>query len=527
MEIKNKYFFLGGSAVLGFVIILPILFIIRNSFNIEYSEIANFIDFKLLTYLTNTLKLTFYTCMFSIILGVFPAFIISMYAIKLKKLYDILFILPLAIPCYIMSFIYADFFGYQGPFLSFLNKLSNQNIKFDILNLECLAFFFALSLYPYVYATSRIVFNLIGSNYLDLSQSLGVSKFATLSRVIIPLSFSGVFSGLLLIIMEVFNEYGAVNYFGIETFSNGIFSYWFSLDNKSLAIFLSLVLIVLISILLIFNYFMKKSNLKLSFNSKLSMNNNFMGKPHLMLYVILLIPILLGFVLPLVLLVQNTLDNIHNYHFDDILNLLQNTIFLGLLSSLVIVTIAFYILNVQRSFKSRFNSIIPQILTTGYAIPGAIIGLSIMLGLKYMGDSYSVLIGTVFILIYAYIFRFISVAIFSVKSSLDRQPDMLDDQAKSLELGFFKRLIKLHLPINKYAIIYAFILVFVDVVKELPITLILRPFNFNTLATQTYQYATEEMLAYSSIYSLTLIIVCTLLLVFSQLILNKEYVFRS
>ena len=121
---------------------------------------------------------------------------------------------------------------------------------------------------------------------MDLSQSLGVSKFATLSRVIIPLSFSGVFSGLLLIIMEVFNEYGAVNYFGIETFSNGIFSYWFSLDNKSLAIFLSLVLIVLISILLIFNYFMKKSNLKLSFNSKLSMNNNFMGKPHLMLYVI-------------------------------------------------------------------------------------------------------------------------------------------------------------------------------------------------------------------------------------------------
>ena len=172
-----------------------------------------------------------------------------------------------------------------------------------------------------------------------------------------------------------------------------------------------------------------------------------------MLYVILLIPILLGFVLPLVLLVQNTLDNIHNYHFDDILNLLQNTIFLGLLSSLLIVTIAFYILNVQRSFKSRFNSIISQILTTGYAIPGAIIGLSIMLGLKYMGDSYSVLIGTVFILIYAYIFRFISVAIFSVKSSLDRQPDMLDDQAKSLELGFFKRLIKLHLPINKYAII--------------------------------------------------------------------------
>ena len=315
MEIKNKHFFLAGSALLGFVIILPILFIIRNSLDIEYSEIDDFIDFKLITYLLNTLKLTFYTCFFSIILGVIPAFIISMYSINFKKLYDILFILPLAIPCYIMSFIYADFFGYHGPVLSFLNRLSNQNIKFDILNLECLAFFFALSLYPYVYATSRIVFNLIGSNYLDLSQSLGASKLSILRRVIIPLSFSGVFSGLLLIIMEVFNEYGAVNYFGIETFSNGIFNYWFSLDNKSLAIFLSLVLIVLISILLIFNYLLKKSNLKLSFNSKSSINNNFMGKPNLILYILMLIPILLGFILPLILLVQNTFDNIHNYHF--------------------------------------------------------------------------------------------------------------------------------------------------------------------------------------------------------------------
>ena len=144
-----------------------------------------------------------------------------------------------------------------------------------------------------------------------------------------------------------------------------------------------------------------------------------------------------------------------------------------------------------------------------------------------MGDSYTFLMGTILLLIYAYIFRFISVAIFPLETSLNRQPKTFDDQAMSLRLNPFKLFYKIIIPLNKYALFSAFILVFIDILKELPVTLILRPFNFETLATQTYEYATEEMLAYSSLYSFTLIICCSFMLVYVSSVLNKKNVFTS
>ena len=150
-----------------------------------------------------------------------------------------------------------------------------------------------------------------------------------------------------------------------------------------------------------------------------------------------------------------------------------------------------------------------------------------MLLIRYFGDSYSFLMGTILLLIYAYIFRFISVAIFPLETSLKRQPKTYDDQAMSLQLNPLKLFYKITLPLNKQALFSAFILVFIDILKELPVTLILRPFNFETLATQTYEYATEEMLAYSSLYSFTLILCCSFMLVYVSTFLNKKNVFTS
>ena len=240
------------------------------------------------------------------------------------------------------------------------------------------------------------------------------------------------------------------------------------------------------------------------------------------LYIFLIVPIFFGFIFPLILVIKNSILYFGSYNLFEILILSKNTLFLALVSSLIIVFFSVIILNSRFLKKSNLVNTLKLFLTSGYAIPGAIIGLSIMTALSTNEMLTRLFIGSFTILIYSYVFRFISVAFFPLKSSFDRQPEIFEERAKSLNMSFINRMTKIHLPLSKFAIIYAIILVFIDVVKELPLTLILRPFNFETLATQTYQYANEEMLGISSIYSLILILICVTLLFFSQRILNKK-----
>ena len=194
-----------------------------------------------------------------------------------------------------MAFTYSDLLGYNGLIQSFFDL-----DQFDVLTLSWLSFFLALALYPYVYTTSRISFSLIGSTYMDLSKSLGLSKFLTFIKVILPLSISGIFSGVILVVMEILNEYGAVNYFGINTFSVGIFKYWFSLDNKSFAIILSFVLLLLVLLFVFIGNILKKRDEKLSYHIKsndestLNFNSNF--SKYFSLFIVS-IPFILGFII--------------------------------------------------------------------------------------------------------------------------------------------------------------------------------------------------------------------------------------
>ena len=283
---------------------------------------------------------------------------------------------------------------------------------FDVLKIEFLSLFFALSLFPYLYVTSRISFNLIGNNYLELSKTLGLTRFEILKKVILPLSFSGIYSGLLLVIMEVFNEYGAVHYFGIETFSNGIFKYWFSLDNKNISLLLSLILIIIILFFLYLNVIASKVSKNIS-KTKLillgSVRKKSIKSYH---YIFLFLPVFLGFFFPFILVLKGAIASVQNYNFVEIIQPTINTIF-GSLSSFLIVFTSFFILKSNLFNKSSFTNFFSILLTSGYAIPGAIIGLSIMLGIESLGIGTGFLIGSISVLVYSYLFRFISVSFFS------------------------------------------------------------------------------------------------------------------
>ena len=197
---------------------MPIFFIIIESFSLDLS-LTNFQN-SIISYTSKTTKLVFYTTITTLLLAVPAAWIVTHYELKFKTIIDLLLVLPLSIPCYIMAFTYADLLGFNGYVDVFFRNIFNARLSFDVITIEWLSVFLALALYPYVYTTSRISFSLAGTTYLDLAKSLGMPRLIRLFKVGLPLSLSGIFSGLLLVVMEILNEYGAVNYFGIDKYNN-------------------------------------------------------------------------------------------------------------------------------------------------------------------------------------------------------------------------------------------------------------------------------------------------------------------
>lgn len=525
--VENKRWIIG-SLLIAFLLLLPIAILFIKLFSEPGKNFSYLWDTVLIDYTFNTFYLIFITSFFTLLFGLFPAWIISNYRFIGRNFYDLVLFLPLAIPSYIMGFTYIDILSFTGPVQSFLRNtfpVFASYFNIDYLQIETLGILLGLALYPYVYTAARVAFSLLGSNYIDLSKSLGLSTIKSFYKIILPLSRPAIFSGLFLVFMEVLNEYGAVKYFGINTYTTGIFKAWFSLGDIGTAIQLACLLL-----LVVFFFFVleKISSSKTKFfyetNSPVQ-RLLYVNKDKLLFFhLVCSIPFILGFFIPFVFIVNNVFQTYSSIDFVRLFTLSFNTIFVSSLSSFIIIIVALFFLFVEKISKTKINTIISHLISLGYAIPGAVIGLGlIMLFSNIMDSFFSVsLIGSFYVLIYAYVIRFLAVGKSPIKSSLEKHPESYDDTGKNLGLGPFKLLQKIHLPINKFALISAFILTFIDIMKELPITLILRPFNFDTLATQTYEFAIEEMLPLSSSYSLSIIVIGSMLLLFLKNVINKQ-----
>ncbi len=534
MEIIKNYFIVEnkrwiiGSLLIAFLLLLPIAILFIKLFSEPGKNFSYLWNTVLIDYTFNTFYLILITSLFTLLFGLFPAWIISNYRFIGRNFYDLVLFLPLAIPSYIMGFTYIDILSFTGPVQSFLRNnfpwlASYFNI--DYMQIETLGVLLGLALYPYVYAAARVAFSLLGSNYIDLSKSLGLSTIKSFYKIILPLSRPAIFSGLFLVFMEVLNEYGAVKYFGINTYTTGIFKAWFSLGDIGTAIQLACLLL-----LVVFFFFVleKISSSKTKFfyeTNALVQRLLYVSKDKLLFFhLVCSIPFILGFFIPFIFIVNNVFQTYSSIDFVRLFTLSFNTIFVSSLSSFIIIIVALFFLFIEKISKTKINTIISHLISLGYAIPGAVIGLGLIMLFSNIIDSFfSVsLIGSFYVLIYAYVIRFLAVGKSPIKSSLEKHPESYDDTGKNLGLGPFKLLQKIHLPINKFALISAFILTFIDIMKELPITLILRPFNFDTLATQTYEFAIEEMLPLSSSYSLSIIIIGSMLLLFLKNVINKQ-----
>ena len=495
-----------------------------KSFNQDTESLQYLFKNLLLDYSINTIYLVLITSFFSLVIGVIPAWYVSNYQFEGRRIVDLILYLPLAIPTYIMAFTYSELLSFTGPF----------KITYDFLQIEILGILLAFSLYPYIYSVSRISFSLFGSRYYDMAKNLGLNAYQTFLKVVLPLSRPAILSGLFLVVMEVLNEYGAVKYFGVNTYTIGIFRSWNSMNDSGAAIQLSSILLFTVAFLFfVEKYFNRNKRFSFSKNTQLASLISPNNSKKFLIYLTCIIPIILAFLIPVIFNLINIFSSYDEINFERLLNLTFNSFTVSLIASVLILIVSTFFLYNEKISNSKIYYYINQFISLGYSIPGAVVALAVVVSftsidslddnIKLLG-SFSVYL---LILIYAYLIRFMAVGKSPIKSSMEKYPDSYNNSAKNLGLSNFKIFQKIYFPINKYAFFTALTLVFVDIMKELPITLILRPFNFDTLATQTYEFAIEEMIPLSAIYSSVIIIICCILLIFLKMFLDKSNVFRN
>ena len=446
-------------------------------------------------------------------------------------------ILPLAIPSYITAYAYAGVFDYGGSLKNILSTFNISYKKIDIMNIYGLIFILSLSLFPYIYVSARAVFLYQSKKLIEASKNLGASEISTFFRIVLPVARPAIVGGIALMLMEVLNDYGAAKYYGVSTFTTGIFRSWFSLGEPGLAIYLSaLLLLVIFSILYLERLQRRKKGYAISGKSDTPLTKIKLTRAkQIALTVITCSPILLGFLIPVLQLIYWSLltyKEVASYSF-----------FITALQSLGVSTIAALltiIIALATLFFPKWNRIsgiksLSKITIVGYAIPGAVIAIGVMIpGLalnkwlvKLANNLFNIELGlflseTITLLLYAYIIRFLAVAYNPIEGSFKNVNKSVSESSRILGKNNLKTFFKIEMPLIKPGIISAFILVFVDIMKELPLTLILKPYNINTLAVKAYEYASDEQIMEAALPSICIIITGIIpIIILNKLILKS------
>ncbi len=536
----NPWFFF--SILITFLLSLPILSILINvifNYNIEWNEI---IKNEIWDYLINSSIIVFFQIILVIFFGVLSAWIVTIYNISFRKIIDLFLLLPLSIPPYIAAIAYGEIYDYFNHELfsnendNFLNHIDIPNIR----SLPGVIFIFSITLYPYVYIASRAAFSEISHTYNEVGKVLGSNSFDIFFKIFLPLSSFPIVGGIILSILESLNDFGTVQYFGIDTFTTGIYKTWVGLGDINLASQISMLfLFIIFFIIFLQRKLIKRKDLDLNIENK----NFFQLKPvgkikNLLLMSICLLPVILGFIIPLYFLLINSIQSLEIFLLEKTLINTFNTVILSLVVSLIIVFLTLIVNFSYRILDLNENNFFRKISSMGYAIPGSIVAIGILIPFTYLDNKIiylfnnlfelnlsNIFAGSLFILCFAYIVRFFTISQTNLESSFMRISKNLDDNSKILGEKPFVTLFNIHIPIMSLSIILTIILIFIEIIKELSATLILRPFNFDTLAIQVYEYASEERIIESSIPSLIIVVLCVLGIIFITKI--KDFILKS
>ena len=507
MAIKHAVNFKHIALAVAFLLLLsPILWVCYQSLG-KTSEAWVYVrENLLLHYLKNTLFIWLGVIILTGFCAIPTAYLVTHYDFFGAKTLKKMLFLPLSLPAYLVVLCYNGIFDYTGIFYRYSPAFLQDMWRLDVKNIWALMLFSSLSLYPYLYVSLVGSFSLQGLQYQESAKTLGLNRFQILKRVVLPMALPALLAGFLLISLELFNDYGAAKYMGIPTLGTAIFKTWFSLQDLQAAAKLAGMLALCIFVILgLIKWLQKGISFEHSVKSKAKMAKKQVGLGKNILYFTLCaLPVFLGFILPVTQLVVQILA----YHTAIDTNLLQyawHSLWVAFCGTAVIIFCAFLLAYLQK--KQRILYQLGKISSLGYAIPGTILALgvfSLLLTLDgILGFSW---FRTGFLgLFWAYIIRFFAVAYQPLQSSMDIVSTRFGDAAASLGKNTKQTLWHIHLPLMRSQLMGVFVLVFVDLVKELPMTLLLRPTRFDTLASKIFEYAEDEMLARTAAPALILI----------------------
>ena len=534
-QIFNSHFKII-SIIIILLLLSPVISIIISSFHNTYDLWIHLINTRLKYYLYNTFMLMFGVCLTTFLIGVSLAWMVCRYNFYMKNLIEWALLLPLALPSYIVAYCYTDFFEYSGIVQTILRDLFNFSSPSEyyfpeIRSLGGAVFVISFVLYPYVYLITKVAFKSTPASLVEFAEISGKNIFYFVS---LPLAKPAIVAGLSLVLMETISDFGTVDFFAVETVTLGIFNLWLGMNNLASASQLALVGFTFVVILLALELYARK---KQRYNDPKFNTHNFFNKKvskskNMMIFLICMMPILLGFIIPVLILLENSINYFHLENFSELSKIAQNSFLISLITAIIIILLSL-ILTVSIKYQNfkGFN-FLSTIAGIGYAFPGIIIALGTLFFVsfieKFINASFEffsidinlILIGSFFILIFAYISRFNAVSFGAINSGINRLPPNMLEASRSLGNPFWYSFRKVMLPLLRPSILTAFILAFVDIIKELPITLLLRPFNFETLATYVYQYANDEMLERASTASLLIVFIGLLPLLFINKLIN-------
>lgn len=448
-------------------------------------------------------------------------------------------ILPLAIPAYVMAYAYTDVLQYAGPVQGFLRESFGWQGKQDywfpeVRSLGGAAAMLTLALYPYVYVLARVAFLEQSNTLTEAARNMGLRPLSVFVRISLPLARPAIAAGVALALMETLADYGTVSYFGVPTFTTGIFNAWFSQSDRIAAARLAVILLGFVVVIMLFEHGARR---RARFHQSLGrrrVRRPLKGGKAWLATALCAAPLVVGFGIPTLILLKLALTEGDVQFGARFVRLALNSFTVAAITALLAVSTALILAYVARSSGRRMQAWLNRLVGLGYAVPGTVIAVGVLIPLiafdHFLADSISAVLGIktgllltggFLVLIYAYLIRFLAVALQSVEAGLSKITLRMDDAARSLGATPFEVMREVHMPLLRTSLITATLLVFVDVMKELPATLVMRPFNFDTLAVQTYNLAMDERLAEASTAALVIVAVGLIPLIMASRAITK------
>ncbi len=528
-----------SSFLISLLVIIPILTVFSSFFE----QTTNYFDILketfLFEYTYNSLALLVSVLTLTFLIGTSTAYLVSFYDFPLSNFFKWALILSFAVPPYIYAYSLTAFFENYGTAYTILKNLFgeanyNQHIpKFDGMLGSILSI--SISLFGYVYILTRASFLYQSQNLIDLGKNLGFTNFQSFYKVILPAARPAIVAGLSLVAMETLAEFGAVDFFSINTLTTGIYNSWIAFDDLAFANRLSFFLLLFIFALFILEN-LSRNKAKYHFNSRGGFKQKdkikLTKKKSFLAFIFCFFIFFISFLFPLSQMLYWTIKFPENLFDLNIFNLLLNTLYLVIISSIVLITFSLISNYGNRVLKNKFLNILSTLSISGYAIPGVILAVAFITFIAWLDESMikvlgltsikKIFIGSILGLVLVYFVRFYSLAFNGIKSGYEKINIYVDESAYLLGYSKKKTFLNIHVPILRNSLLFVGVLVALEIIRELPIALILRPFNFETFATTAYISASEDLLEAAAVPSLFLILIASFFIITASKYILRE-----